>query len=127
MLNFCEAFCFNIPALYIRAYDELIVKQTVSSTSGTDASDGGERPLRLDNPADGARIEAWIAQGQDVKLHLTGVGCLDGHNSPKRIVYEVQRIAMRTGSRSPLAHCLAVGLRQTLLGRPLRAQDLMDD
>jgi hypothetical protein len=115
-----------IAANYIRAYDELVIcadlERLVTSVPHVahepNQTHDAETLLRLDHEDQSSSFLATWRDGRlSARLHISGIGCLDGKRSPARILRESQRIMFQYRSKSPLARSLGICFGQHLQGQ----------
>jgi len=82
-----DPFAILVAALFIWTYDQL-APASIPLDEGIDLYP----VLRLDRKLDWPEIHKWVNYGGAVRLHITGIGVLDGVASPLRTLHELKRV-----------------------------------
>lgn len=104
-----------IAALFIWTYDQL-----AQPPSPLDKEIDSYSVLRLDRKVDLAVIRDWVHHGGTVRLHVTGVGVLDGVASPLRTLHELKRVLSSRLGWPTMCHALADTTMEVIQGRQPR-------
>jgi hypothetical protein len=106
-----DALCLLIATLYIWAFD-IIMHGDMSNIAERPASlIYAQDVLRLDRIRESAAIESWIADGGDIRIHINGVGVLDGKNSPRCVLLGLRKILLSQKAWTGLC----IGLEKTIV------------
>lgn len=110
-----DSFTFLMAVLYIWNYDRFVVSAKTQDPSGADAENN---ILRIDQNMNEPLEEKWIAGTfeKPKKLHISGIGVLNGHDSVPRIFRESIRILSHEKAWSSRANAIKYALHQILLG-----------
>ncbi|KAF9885222.1 hypothetical protein FE257_000582 [Aspergillus nanangensis] len=111
-----DSFLLLMAVLYIWNYDKFVI--LAAPPPPPPASDGKAGDVfRIDQSLPVDSQERWIAGTFEAcRLHISGVGVLDGRDSPSRILRESMRILDQDGSWSRQAKAIRFALHQMSVG-----------
>lgn len=111
----CDPFCLLISTLFIWSFNEFVLCELSPTIQET--SDGREPPsLRLDRLVERRPLEEWIQNGGNVRIHIMGVGPLNGRRSSQRLLMECRKILLSRSGWSGLCCGIANAIAQILRG-----------
>lgn len=121
-----DALCLCVAVNYIWAYDRLYLstKQTTALGSASYSNNKCASILRLDWFTQKEQVDAWIESGGDVRVHIPGIGVLDGSNSSSRLLNDAKMILLSQRAWQGICSVIARCFSQMLQGqRPTLASD----
>ena len=107
-----DAHSFLTATLYIWSYDLLISGETLASAPAS-----LRVTIRLQSADNGPVIERWRKEGQDVNIHIPGVGILCGKDSRSRLLHELRRILLSRTEWSRVCQAIALGVTHMIQKR----------
>ena len=105
-----DALSLCIAVNYIWIYDNLVTHQ------------GEGEIIRIDR--EGPRVETWIQSGGNVRLHITGIGVLDGLESGSRLITATIKILQSQVAWPGISQVLSNCFTQCLCGQKPTFADL---
>ncbi|KAL9562743.1 hypothetical protein ACKAV7_013095 [Fusarium commune] len=111
--SYIDPWCLTVASMYIWAYSRVAMNclQDVESTEYRK-----RKTLRLDRPLDPETRQIWLEGLPVFRLHITGIGFLEGSDSGSRTLKEAVRIMRRSTTWRTLNSVLAFPLEQLCHG-----------